>query len=147
MRISDWSSDVCSSDLTLHLPPRLGVEPEMTAFTVETMLTPFNLSGNPALVQCTGFSSQGLPLHWQIAGRKRDEITLLRLAMAYEHATAWRAVRPSPTAHTAPSLPDPACMAPGTSSAQRPEGTARASPRRPRRPPSHYTKTTPPPPT
>src|SRR3546814_2221788 len=65
---------------TLHLPPRLGVEPEMTAFTVETMLTPFNLSGNPALVQCTGFSSQGLPLHWQIAGRKRDEITLLRSA-------------------------------------------------------------------
>src|SRR3546814_9053885 len=116
MRISDWSSDVCSSDLTLHLPPRLGVEPEMTAFTVETMLTPFNLSGNPALVQCTGFSSQGLPLHWQIAGRKRDEITLLRLAMAYEHATAWRAVRPSPTAHTAPSIPDAGCMAPGTPS-------------------------------
>src|SRR3546814_10214434 len=33
--------------------------------------------------------------------------------MAYEHATAWRAVRPSPTAHTAPSIPDAGCMAPG----------------------------------
>jgi aspartyl-tRNA(Asn)/glutamyl-tRNA(Gln) amidotransferase subunit A len=80
---------------TLHLPPRLGVEPEMTAFTVDTMLTPFNLSGHPALVQCTGFAN-GLPLHWQVVGNRGDEASIIRLASAYERATPWRAKRAQP---------------------------------------------------
>ena len=84
---------------TLHLPPRLGVEPEMTAFTVETMLTPFNLSGNPALVQCTGFSAGQLPLHWQLVARQGREADLLRVAIAYERATGWRDVLPMPRAY------------------------------------------------
>ena len=79
----------------LHLPPRLGVEPEMTAFTVDTMLTPFNLSAHPAMVQCTGFTPEGLPLHWQIVGNRGDEASLYRLASAYESATPWRTRRPS----------------------------------------------------
>ena len=89
----------------LHLPPRLGVEPEMTAYTVETALTPFNLSGNPALVQCTGFSASGLPLHWQMVGRHRREDTLLRAAAAFEAATTWRDRRPEP--RPAPPAPEP----------------------------------------
>jgi aspartyl-tRNA(Asn)/glutamyl-tRNA(Gln) amidotransferase subunit A len=96
---------------TLHLPPLLGVEPEMTAFTVETMLTPFNLAGLPALVQCTGFSTdpRPLPLHWQIVGRAGGEAAMLRLAIAYEGATAWRDRLPEPTPHAAPSpqMPPP----------------------------------------
>ena len=80
---------------TLHLPPLLGVEPEMTAFTIDTMLTPFNLSGHPALVQCTGFSN-GLPLHWQVVGNRGDEASIIRLASAYERATPWRARRAQP---------------------------------------------------
>ncbi len=79
---------------TLHTPPRLGVEPEMSAFTVETMLTPFNLAALPAMVQCTGFSSEGLPLHWQIAANPGDEASMLRLAGAFEAATPWRQRRP-----------------------------------------------------
>lgn len=78
-----------------HVAPRLGVEPEMTAFTVETTLTPFNLSAHPSLVQCTGFDDGGLPLHWQIAGNRFDEASILRVAAAYERATPWRARRPS----------------------------------------------------
>jgi aspartyl-tRNA(Asn)/glutamyl-tRNA(Gln) amidotransferase subunit A len=78
----------------LHTAPRLGIEPEMTAFTVETMLTPFNLSAHPALVQCTGFSSAGLPLSWQLVGNRHDEGTLLAIASAYERATPWRERRP-----------------------------------------------------
>jgi aspartyl-tRNA(Asn)/glutamyl-tRNA(Gln) amidotransferase subunit A len=80
---------------TLHLPPRLGVEPEMTAFTVETMLTPFNLSGHPSLIQCTGFAD-GLPLNWQVAGNRGDEASVIRVAAAYEAATAWRDTRAMP---------------------------------------------------
>jgi aspartyl-tRNA(Asn)/glutamyl-tRNA(Gln) amidotransferase subunit A len=79
---------------TLHTPPRLGVEPEMTAFTVETALTPFNLSGHPALVQCTGFTDTGLPLHWQIVANRGGERELFRVAAAYEAATGWRDRRP-----------------------------------------------------
>src|SRR3546814_7316066 len=30
MRISDWSSDVCSSDLTVQIPARLVDQPELT---------------------------------------------------------------------------------------------------------------------
>ena len=78
----------------LHIAPRLGVEPEMTAFTVETCLTPFNLSAHPAMVQCTGFSPEGLPLSWQLVGNRQDEATLLAIAAAYERATPWREIRP-----------------------------------------------------
>ncbi|MSO76487.1 MAG: amidase [Alphaproteobacteria bacterium] len=79
---------------SLHVAPRLGVEPEMTAFTVETMLTPFNLSAHPALVQCTGFSPDGLPLNWQIVANRGDEAMVLRMAAAYERDTPWRDHRP-----------------------------------------------------
>jgi aspartyl-tRNA(Asn)/glutamyl-tRNA(Gln) amidotransferase subunit A len=78
----------------LHSAPRLGVEPEMSAFTVETVLTPFNLSAHPALVQCTGFTSGGVPLSWQLVGNRHDEGTLLAIASAYERATPWRDQRP-----------------------------------------------------
>lgn len=95
---------------TLHLPPRLGIEPEMTAFTVETMLTPFNLAGVPALVQCTGFSSDmpALPLHWQIVGPSGGEAAILQLAIAYERATKWRDRLPQPGPYSQPSPQRPA---------------------------------------
>ena len=79
---------------SLHVSPRLGIEPEMTAFTKQTMLTPFNLSGHPALVQCIGFTDEGLPLHWQIIANRWDESTLFSVAHAYEMATPWRKRRP-----------------------------------------------------
>lgn len=74
-----------------RVAPRLDRQDEMIAFTCETAMTPFNLSGHPALVQCTGFTPEGLPLHWQIVGRRFDEATILRVAAAYESATPWRA--------------------------------------------------------
>lgn len=100
---------------SLHLPPLLGVEPQMTAFTVETLLTPFNLSASPALVQCTGFSANGLPLHWQVVGRQHREADILRLAIAYERATHWRTrlpePRPPPPAPAADALPTSGAVA------------------------------------
>jgi aspartyl-tRNA(Asn)/glutamyl-tRNA(Gln) amidotransferase subunit A len=78
-----------------HVAPRLGIEPEMSNFTAQSSMTPFNLSAHPALVQCTGFAASGLPLplHWQIVGNRFDEATMLRLAAAYEAATDWRGAR------------------------------------------------------
>jgi len=78
----------------LHVSPRLGVEPEMTAFTMDTLLTPFSLSAHPALIQCTGYTDGGLPLHWQIVSNRGDEASIYRLAGAYEAATPWRDRRP-----------------------------------------------------
>ncbi len=70
--------------------------------------TPFNVSGGPALAQCMGFSADGLPLSLQIAGRPFDEPTVLRIADAYERATAWRGRRPALTpGQAAPPLPAP----------------------------------------
>ncbi len=80
---------------TLHLPPIAGVEPETSAFTVDTMYTPFNLSGHPSLSQCTGFAG-GLPLNWQIVGNRFDEASIIRIAAAYEAATPWRRERAQP---------------------------------------------------
>jgi aspartyl-tRNA(Asn)/glutamyl-tRNA(Gln) amidotransferase subunit A len=56
-------------------------------------------------VQCIGFSG-GLPLSMQLAGRAFDEVTVLRVAHAYERATGWRQQRPPLVAGAAP-LPLP----------------------------------------
>lgn len=91
-----WADhDVLVSFGALNQPPRLAAEPESTAYTSETMMTPASLAGLPALVQCTGFSGAGLPLHWHAMSARGGEAALFRLAMGYEAATPWRDRRPS----------------------------------------------------
>lgn len=79
----------------LGLPPIMGREPQMTRYTTDTFLTPFNLSGHPAMTQCIGFSTEGLPLNWQIVGKRHEEQRMLSLAKLYERATPWRMRRPA----------------------------------------------------
>ena len=67
---------------------------------------PFNVTGSPALVQCIGFTGDGLPLSMQIVGRPFADATVLRVAKAYEDATPWRQRRPVLEAGAAP-LPAP----------------------------------------
>ena len=55
---------------------------------------PFNLASAPALSINCGFTSQGLPIGLQIAGKPFDEETLFRVAHAYEQATDWHTRRP-----------------------------------------------------
>ena len=57
----------------------------------------WNLLGLPAIVVPCGFSREGLPVSIQIVGRPFDEATILRIARAYERATAWHTHRPNPT--------------------------------------------------
>jgi len=59
-----------------------------------SLTTPFNVTGGPALAQCIGFSSNGLPLSMQVVGRPFDDATVLSVAHAYEKATPWREQRP-----------------------------------------------------
>lgn len=63
-------------------------------FARPPLTNPFNLTQLPAISICNGFSDEGLPLAMQIAGRRFDEATCLKVARAYEKATPWRQRRP-----------------------------------------------------
>jgi len=55
---------------------------------------PFNLSGHPVCAVPCGFTAEGLPIGMQIIGRPFDEVTVLRVADAYQRATDWHRRRP-----------------------------------------------------
>ena len=57
-------------------------------------MPPFNVTGLPALALPCGFSSSGLPLSLQLAGRPFEEALVLRVGHAYEQATEWHTRRP-----------------------------------------------------
>jgi aspartyl-tRNA(Asn)/glutamyl-tRNA(Gln) amidotransferase subunit A len=75
--------------------PRLGTWRTISFWQNSSLTTPFNVTGGPALAQCMGFTSAGLPLSLQLVSRPFDEATVLRAAHAYETATNWRRRRPS----------------------------------------------------
>jgi amidase len=52
------------------------------------------LTGLPAIAVPAGFTPEGLPVGLQIVGRYRDELSVLRLAHAYEQATGFWRTRP-----------------------------------------------------
>jgi len=87
--------------------PRFDDRAGIVAFTTESAMAAFNISGHPALSICNGFTDDRLPLGMQITGRRFDEATVLRVGAAYERATAWRQARPGCTA-TDPLRPDAA---------------------------------------
>ncbi len=49
---------------------------------------PFNITGQPAVSVPCGFNREGLPLAFQIAGRRHADATVLRVAEAYAEAAA-----------------------------------------------------------
>ena len=50
---------------------------------------PFNVTGQPALAMPAGFSSDGLPLSFQLAGHPWGEARIYRIAHAFEQATGY----------------------------------------------------------
>ena len=72
-----------------------------------SIATPFNVTGGPALSMCNGFSASGLPLSMQFVGRPFDEITVLRVADAFEKATPFRDRRPDLKPGLQPDRPAP----------------------------------------
>src|SRR5881296_1602395 len=59
-----------------------------------SLLTAWNVTGQPVLALPNGFGRNGLPLGMQIVGRPFGETTILRVGHAYERATAWHTRRP-----------------------------------------------------
>src|SRR5215472_9418097 len=92
--------------------PRLGSWRTIEFWKRASLTTPFNVTGGPALAQCIGFASNGLPLSMQVIGHPFDDATVLRVAHAYEKATPWRERRPQLDPHAEfstalPPVPDP----------------------------------------
>jgi aspartyl-tRNA(Asn)/glutamyl-tRNA(Gln) amidotransferase subunit A len=54
----------------------------------------FNITGQPAISIPCGFSSDGLPIGLQLAGRPFEDATVLRAAHTYEQATDWHTRHP-----------------------------------------------------
>jgi aspartyl-tRNA(Asn)/glutamyl-tRNA(Gln) amidotransferase subunit A len=55
---------------------------------------PFNICGVPTISVPCGFTSEGMPIGMQLAGRPFDDATVLKAAHAYEQATDWHTRRP-----------------------------------------------------
>ena len=68
---------------------RLEVRSSLLRFT-----RPFNFSAHPACSVPCGLSADGLPLGMQVIGRPFDEVTVLRVADAWQRMTDWHTRRP-----------------------------------------------------
>ncbi|MBN2325009.1 MAG: Asp-tRNA(Asn)/Glu-tRNA(Gln) amidotransferase subunit GatA [Spirochaetes bacterium] len=73
---------------------RAGSGKEHNPSLLSRLTRPFNICGLPAISVPCGFTSSGLPIGMQLAGRLFDEATVLRVAHAYEQATDWHTKRP-----------------------------------------------------
>src|SRR5256712_2897883 len=60
-----------------------------------SLLTAWNVTGQPVLALPNGVGGRGLPLGMQILGRPFGEETILRVGHAYERATEWHTRRPN----------------------------------------------------
>jgi len=75
--------------------PRLADYRSVSFWQKPSLLTAWNVTGQPALALPNGFGRNGLPLGMQILGRPFGETTILRIGHAYEQATEWHRRRPA----------------------------------------------------
>src|SRR5712691_10263006 len=75
--------------------PAIDSVPKFAILERPSLTIAFNVTGSPAMSVCCGFTDTGLPLSFQIVGKRFDDATVLRAAHAYEEATEWRARRPT----------------------------------------------------
>ncbi|HXU88948.1 MAG TPA: amidase [Methylomirabilota bacterium] len=74
--------------------PRLTDYRSVSFWQKPSLLTAWNVTGQPVLMLPNGFGRNGLPLGMQILGRPFGESTILRVGHAYERATEWHTRRP-----------------------------------------------------
>jgi aspartyl-tRNA(Asn)/glutamyl-tRNA(Gln) amidotransferase subunit A len=75
--------------------PRIGDYRSVSFWQKASLLTAWNVTGQPVLALPNGFGGSGLPLGMQIVGRPFGETTILRVGHAYERATEWHTRRPT----------------------------------------------------
>jgi aspartyl-tRNA(Asn)/glutamyl-tRNA(Gln) amidotransferase subunit A len=91
-RFHDYDVLLCAS--SMDPPSRLDDADETARTYTRQARTPFNVTGHPALAMMSGLTRGGLPVSVQFAGRYFDDATVLRVAAAYERATAWHKMNP-----------------------------------------------------
>src|SRR5213594_4748796 len=74
--------------------PRIADYRSVSFWQKPSLLTAWNVTGQPVLMLPNGFGRNGLPLGMQIVGRPFGETSILRIGHAYERATEWHARRP-----------------------------------------------------
>src|SRR5213594_2638872 len=71
--------------------PRIADYRSVSFWQKPSLLTAWNVTGQPVLMLPNGFGRNGLPLGMQIVGRPFGETSILRIGHAYERATEWHA--------------------------------------------------------
>jgi aspartyl-tRNA(Asn)/glutamyl-tRNA(Gln) amidotransferase subunit A len=75
--------------------PPIDSVPKFAILERPSLTIAFNVTGSPAMSVCCGYTASGLPLSFQLVGKRFADATVLRLAHAYEQATPWRGRRPA----------------------------------------------------
>jgi aspartyl-tRNA(Asn)/glutamyl-tRNA(Gln) amidotransferase subunit A len=75
--------------------PKLADYRSVSFWEKPSLLTAWNVTGQPVLQLPNGFGKNGLPLGMQILGRPFGEQTIIRIGDAYERATEWHTRRPA----------------------------------------------------
>ena len=95
-------ADVIVSPTLPAFPPRVGEvwvqSGDLREHIIDAFLRfniPYDLTGLPAISVPCGFSSTGLPVALQVAGRPFEETTILKAASAYEQSTNRHLARPA----------------------------------------------------
>ena len=70
-------------------------EDPLQMYLNDVFTVPVSLAGLPGISVPAGFTREGLPIGVQVIGRAYDEPTVLRVAHAYEQATAWHSRKPT----------------------------------------------------
>jgi aspartyl-tRNA(Asn)/glutamyl-tRNA(Gln) amidotransferase subunit A len=89
--------DVVAMPTSPTPPFRLGEKTDdpLQMYLADVFTVSANLAGLPGISVPCGFSTDGLPIGFQLMGRMFDEGTLLRVADSYERATDWHQRVPS----------------------------------------------------
>jgi aspartyl-tRNA(Asn)/glutamyl-tRNA(Gln) amidotransferase subunit A len=88
--------DVIAAPTTPGVAFKFGEKEDPLQMYLNDVFTiPVNLSGLPGVSVPAGFTMAGLPIGLQLIGRAFDEAMLLRVAHAYERATAWHDRKPA----------------------------------------------------
>ncbi len=96
----DHAFNQCDVILTPTVPTtafRIGekIQDPLQMYLSDIYTISTNLAGLPALSLPCGFDDAGMPIGLQIIGSYFDEVTVLRVAHAYEQATDWHKKKPN----------------------------------------------------
>src|SRR5436190_9086309 len=94
--------------------PKLADYRSVSFWQKPSLLTAWNVTGQPVIALPNGVGANGLPLGMQILGRPFGETTILRIGHAYERATDWHTHRPRLVrGATAPEVTPPPVLSGG----------------------------------